>query len=230
MQFQLLLVIAAGVLAVIYGAVQTSALLRQSPGNARMQEIAAAIQEGAQAYLRRQYTTIAIVGVVVLVLLAIFFKDWHEPVGFLIGACLSGLAGFAGTAGPVKQGSGGLIWPVNGPITSPFCESRAWEACHPGIDIGVPAGTPIRAAAAGKVVLLQPAAASGGYGNFTCIQHTASLSTCYAHQSRFNTFGGATVSQGQVIGFVGCTGRCFGPHLHFETRVNGHVVNPMNYL
>ena len=48
-----------------------------------------------------------------------------------------------------SQGSGGLIWPVNGPITSPFCESRAWESCHPGIDIGVPAGTPIRAAAAG---------------------------------------------------------------------------------
>ncbi len=75
------------------------------------------------------------------------------------------------TAGPIKPGSGGLIWPVNGPITSPFCESRSWESCHPGIDIGVPAGTPIRAAAAGKVVLMQGEAASGGYGNFTCIQH-----------------------------------------------------------
>lgn len=142
------------------------------------------------------------------------------------------LAGFSGpaTAGPIKPGSGGLIWPVNGPITSPFCESRAWESCHPGIDIGVPAGTPIRAAAAGKVVLMQSAGASGGYGNFTCIQHTGALSTCYAHQSRFGTSLGAHVSQGQVIGYVGCTGRCFGDHLHFETRVNGSVVNPMNYL
>jgi murein DD-endopeptidase MepM/ murein hydrolase activator NlpD len=142
------------------------------------------------------------------------------------------LAGYSGpvTAGPVKPGQGGLIWPVNGPITSPFCESRSWESCHPGIDIGVPAGTPIRAAAAGKVVLMQGEASSGGYGNFTCIQHTGSLSTCYAHQSRFGTSMGAHVSQGQVIGYVGCTGRCFGDHLHFETRINGSVVNPMNYL
>jgi murein DD-endopeptidase MepM/ murein hydrolase activator NlpD len=145
-------------------------------------------------------------------------------------AARSASAPATGPAGPVRQGSGGLIWPVNGPITSPFCESRAWESCHPGIDIGVPAGTPIRAAAAGKVVLMQSEAASGGYGNFTCIQHSGSLSTCYAHQSRFGTSLGAQVSQGQVIGYVGCTGRCFGDHLHFETRVNGSVVNPMNYL
>ena len=133
-------------------------------------------------------------------------------------------------AGPIRPGQGGLIWPVNGPITSPFCESRAWESCHPGIDIGVPAGTPIHAAAAGKVVLMQSEAVSGGYGNFTCIQHAGALSTCYAHQSRFATSIGASVSQGQVIGYSGCTGRCFGDHLHFETRINGAVVNPMNYL
>jgi murein DD-endopeptidase MepM/ murein hydrolase activator NlpD len=149
-----------------------------------------------------------------------------------IAAALQSAAGGGGNvpAGPIKPGSGGLIWPVNGPITSPFCEARAWESCHPGIDIGVPAGTPIRAAASGKVVLLQGAGASGGYGNFTCIQHTASMSTCYAHQSRFGTSMGASVKQGQVIGYVGCTGRCFGDHLHFEVRINGHVVNPMNYL
>jgi peptidoglycan DL-endopeptidase CwlO len=139
-------------------------------------------------------------------------------------------SGGSGVAGPIRQGSGGLIWPVNGPITSPFCEARAWEACHPGIDIGVPIGTPIRAAAAGRVVLMQPEASSGGYGNFTCIQHSASMSTCYAHQSRFGTSMGAQVSQGQIIGYTGCTGRCFGPHLHFEVRINGSVVNPMNYL
>jgi len=133
-------------------------------------------------------------------------------------------------AGPIKHGNGSLIWPVNGPITSPFCERRAWEACHPGIDIGVPSGTPIRAAAAGRVALMQSVGASGGYGNFTCIQHTGALSTCYAHQSRFATSLGASVAQGQVIGYSGCTGLCFGAHLHFEVRINGAVTNPLNYL
>ena len=138
----------------------------------------------------------------------------------------------AGTlpAGAIKRGNGSMIWPVNGPITSPFCERRAWEACHPGIDIGVPSGTPIRAAASGKVTLMQSAGASGGYGNYTCVSHTSTLSTCYAHQSRFATSLGASVSQGQVIGYSGCTGLCFGPHLHFEVRINGAVTNPLNYL
>jgi murein DD-endopeptidase MepM/ murein hydrolase activator NlpD len=130
-------------------------------------------------------------------------------------------------AGPIVRGNGTLIWPVSGPITSRFCERRPWEACHPGIDIAVPSGTPIRAAAAGQVALMGPA---GGYGNFTCIQHAGVMSTCYAHQSAFATGVGATVSQGQVIGYVGCTGLCFGPHLHFEVRINGQVVDPLNYL
>ena len=73
------------------------------------------------------------------------------------------LAGFSGpsTAGPIKAGSSGMIWPVNGPITSPFCESRSWESCHPGIDIGVPTGTPIRAALVGQG---RPAAGRGRLG------------------------------------------------------------------
>ena len=130
-------------------------------------------------------------------------------------------------AGPIRAGSGQLIWPVNGPITSPFCERRPWEACHPGIDIGVPSGTPIRAAASGHVII---AGWEGGYGNYTCIQHTASLSTCYGHQSSIQVSVGQNVSQGQVIGLTGCTGLCFGPHLHFEVRINGAVTNPLNYL
>jgi murein DD-endopeptidase MepM/ murein hydrolase activator NlpD len=130
-------------------------------------------------------------------------------------------------AGPIKGGSGRFIWPVNGPITAPFCERRAWEACHPGMDIGVPTGTPIRAADGGRVAI---AGWVGGYGNYTCIQHTASLSTCYGHQSVLKVHVGQQVSQGQIIGLSGSTGHSTGPHLHFEVRVNGAVTNPMNYL
>jgi len=129
-------------------------------------------------------------------------------------------------AGPIR-GGGRFIWPVNGPITSPFCERRAWEACHPGIDIGVPSGTPIRAAGTGNVVI---AGWVSGYGNYTCIDHGGGFSTCYGHQSRIEVSVGQHVTQGQIIGLTGCTGLCFGPHLHFEVRINGVVTNPVNYL
>jgi murein DD-endopeptidase MepM/ murein hydrolase activator NlpD len=128
-------------------------------------------------------------------------------------------------AGPVRPGSSGLIWPVNGPLTSPF--GMRWGRLHAGVDISAPTGTPIRAAASGRVVLL---GWTGGYGNYTCVQHGGSLSTCYAHQVRYGTSMGASVSQGQVIGYVGNTGNSFGAHLHFETRVNGTPVNPAGYL
>ena len=128
-------------------------------------------------------------------------------------------------AGPIRRGSGQLIWPVAGEIISPF--GPRWGRLHAGIDIPAPAGTPIRAADSGRVVI---AAWTGGYGNYTCIQHTSSLSTCYAHQIRLGTSAGANVSQGQVMGYVGNTGNSFGNHLHFEVRVNGSPVDPMGYL
>jgi murein DD-endopeptidase MepM/ murein hydrolase activator NlpD len=131
----------------------------------------------------------------------------------------------AAPPGPVKQGSGQLIWPVNGPMVSPF--GMRWGRLHAGVDIAVPSGTPIRAADSGNVVLMGWV---GGYGNYTCVQHNASMSTCYAHQTSFATSNGAAVSQGQVIGYVGCTGHCFGDHLHFEVRMNGSPVDPMGYL
>jgi murein DD-endopeptidase MepM/ murein hydrolase activator NlpD len=137
-------------------------------------------------------------------------------------------AGISAPAGPIKQGSGNFIWPVNGPVVSGF--GMRWGRLHAGVDIAVPEGTAIRAAAAGTVSLMQPEASSGGYGNYTCISHGGGISTCYAHQSAFGTSMGAHVSQGQVIGSSGCTGHCFGPHVHFEVRVNGAPVDPMGYL
>ena len=134
-------------------------------------------------------------------------------------------AGVPLPAGPVRQGSGGLIWPINGTITSPF--GPRWGRLHAGLDIGAPEGTPIRAADGGRVVIAGP---QGAYGNYTCVQHSASFTTCYAHQSRIGTSVGATVAQGDVIGYVGNTGRSFGAHLHFETRVNGTPADPFGYL
>jgi K(+)-stimulated pyrophosphate-energized sodium pump len=91
----LLLAIAAAVLAIIYGVVQTQRLMSASAGTEKMQEIASAIQEGANAYLKRQYTTIGIVGIAVCVLIAVFL-GWQVALGFAIGAILSGAAGFIG--------------------------------------------------------------------------------------------------------------------------------------
>jgi murein DD-endopeptidase MepM/ murein hydrolase activator NlpD len=133
-----------------------------------------------------------------------------------------------GPAGPIKRGSGGFIWPVNGPVVSPF--GMRWGRLHAGVDIAVPSGTPIRASAAGTVAFTQPEASSGGYGNYTCINHGGGISTCYAHQASFAVSAGQHVSQGQVIGISDCTGHCLGPHVHFEVRVNGVPTDPLGYL
>ncbi len=140
-------------------------------------------------------------------------------------ARLQSVQGGGGAAGPIRPGSGSMIWPVDGPVVSPF--GMRWGRLHAGVDIAVGAGAPIRAADSGSVVLL---GWTGGCGNYTCISHGGALSTCYAHQSAYATSMGASVSKGQVIGSVGCTGHCFGDHLHFEVRVNGAPVDPMGYL
>ena len=92
----LYLIIGAGLFAVLYGIWARASLLKASTGNERMNEIAGAIQEGAKAYLNKQYKTIAIVGVVVTILLFVLFKGMIAPLGFIIGAVLSGIAGYVG--------------------------------------------------------------------------------------------------------------------------------------
>jgi murein DD-endopeptidase MepM/ murein hydrolase activator NlpD len=127
--------------------------------------------------------------------------------------------------GPIKRGSGDFIYPINGQFTSPF--GQRWGRLHAGIDLAAPTGRPIRSAASGRVILASP---TGGYGNYTCVAHNSSISTCYAHQSRFGARVGESVSQGDVIGYVGNTGHSFGAHLHFEVRIGGRPVDPMKYL
>ena len=129
------------------------------------------------------------------------------------------------------QGTGHFIWPVKGPITSPFGMrinpiTHKYSG-HTGIDIGVPYGTPIAAADGGTVIF---AGWNVAYGNMTVIDHGGGFSTMYAHQSKQLVKVGDHVTQGEIIGYIGTTGWSTGPHLHFEIRVNGTPVNPMKYL
>jgi murein DD-endopeptidase MepM/ murein hydrolase activator NlpD len=119
----------------------------------------------------------------------------------------------------------GLIWPVRGTVTSEY--GPRWGRMHTGIDISAPGGTPIRAAKGGEVIF---SGSMSGYGNTVIIDHGGGFTTLYAHQSRIAAGDGASVSQGQVIGYVGSTGHSTGNHLHFETRVSGNPVNPRRYL
>jgi murein DD-endopeptidase MepM/ murein hydrolase activator NlpD len=145
-----------------------------------------------------------------------------------IRSAQSSSSGGGGGGGGGSSGSGvsssGLIWPVSGVVTSGF--GWRWGRMHEGIDISAPTGTSVRASASGTVIY---AGWMGGYGQIVVIDHGNGLATAYAHLSSI-WIGSGSVSQGQAIGAVGCTGSCTGSHLHFEVRVNGSAVDPMGYL
>lgn len=126
---------------------------------------------------------------------------------------------------PGRVSGAGLIWPVSGPVTSEY--GYRWGRQHAGIDIGAGTGTPIRASKGGTVIY---SGSMSGYGNVVVVDHGGGFSTLYAHMSRVGASDGQSVGQGQVIGYVGSTGNSTGPHLHFETRVNGSPQNPRRYL
>jgi murein DD-endopeptidase MepM/ murein hydrolase activator NlpD len=98
---------------------------------------------------------------------------------------------------------------------------------HTGIDFRAPSGSPIRATAAGRVV---ESGWVGGYGNMVEIDHGHGLTTRYAHMSSLGVDVGETVARGDIVGKVGSTGRSTGPHLHYETRLDGEPMDPMRFL
>lgn len=129
------------------------------------------------------------------------------------------------------SGSGALIWPVNGVVTSPYGYRThpifGTTIYHSGIDIGVDYGTPVHAADGGVVV---EAGWISGYGYAVIIDHGNGLSTLYGHNQELAVSEGQSVSQGQVIAYAGSTGNSTGPHVHFEVRANGDPVDPSAYL
>jgi murein DD-endopeptidase MepM/ murein hydrolase activator NlpD len=119
----------------------------------------------------------------------------------------------------------GLLWPVSGYVTSGF--GWRWGRMHEGVDIGASGGAPIQASAGGSVIY---AGWMGGYGNLVVVDHGNGVATAYAHMSALGVGVGQAVAPGQTLGYVGCTGHCFGDHLHFEVRVNGAPYDPLGYL
>jgi murein DD-endopeptidase MepM/ murein hydrolase activator NlpD len=126
---------------------------------------------------------------------------------------------------------GGSLWPVEGRVASSFGERQdpinGEGAFHSGIDIDAPYGTPVRAAGDGDVTGAEMAA---GYGREVELDHGHGLMTLYGHLSAMAVFAGEHVSRGQIIGYVGQSGRATGPHLHYEVRVRNVPVNPHKYL
>lgn len=133
--------------------------------------------------------------------------------------------------GKGAEATGALVWPYDGPITSPF----GWrthpifgtQTFHTGIDIGADHGDPVVAADGGVVIY---ADWMGGYGKAVIIDHGGGISTLYAHNSQLLVSEGQRVQKGQTISLIGTTGYSTGPHLHFEVRQNGSPTNPMSYL
>ncbi|MBL7256789.1 M23 family metallopeptidase [Actinoplanes sp. LDG1-01] len=145
------------------------------------------------------------------------------------------LRGYSLKSGDARYAGGRLLMPVVGWKSSNYGWRydpyyRVWQL-HAGMDIAAGGGTPIRAAAAGRVIR---AGWAGGYGRYTCVSHGringVAFQTCYGHQSAFLVDVGDYVRRGEVIGLVGTTGASTGNHLHFETRFNGEPRDPVHYL
>lgn len=133
-------------------------------------------------------------------------------------------------SGGAKPNAGGWVWPCPGFYYISSYVGPRWGRTHNGLDIagGSIYGKPIVAARAGTVI--DAGWNSGGYGNYVMINHGDGFITIYGHMSSVAAYNGQSVSAGQVIGYVGNSGRSTGPHLHFEVRLNGSVEDPLDYV
>jgi murein DD-endopeptidase MepM/ murein hydrolase activator NlpD len=158
--------------------------------------------------------------------------------GLLIDASGNATLGLGSALGDFADlGDGGAnepdMWPILGPINSGFGEREdpvlgtGEGEFHKGVDIGSPDGTPVHAPANGRVI---KASMGGGYGREIEIDHGNGTVTVYGHLSGWNVVEGQTVVKGEVIGYVGHSGRVTGSHLHYEVQVHGVAVNPHRYL
>ncbi|MHB8756950.1 MAG: peptidoglycan DD-metalloendopeptidase family protein [Bacillota bacterium] len=131
----------------------------------------------------------------------------------------------SGSSSDSSPSASGFIWPVHGPVTSPF--GRRNGSMHTGMDIAVPTGTPVHAAKAGTVI---EAGWVSGYGYTVMIDHGDGVTTLYGHNSRLLVKKGQEVAQGYVIAYSGSTGHSTGPHVHFEIRIHDEPINPWTHL
>ncbi len=158
-----------------------------------------------------------------------------QPLNANLGVrgALGDLAGGLDLGGSLSGSNVPDMWPILGPINSGFGErvdpilGLGTGEFHKGVDIGSPNGTPVHAPAAGRVLKAGPGT---GYGNEIEIDHGNGIVTVYGHLQGFNVTSGQQVVKGEVIGYVGHTGRVTGPHLHYEVQVRGIAVNPHKYL
>jgi murein DD-endopeptidase MepM/ murein hydrolase activator NlpD len=123
------------------------------------------------------------------------------------------------------------IWPAHGWLSSSVGRRtdpiNGGDDYHQGLDISADSGSPVYATADGVV---SHSAREGAYGNLITLDHGYGLETRYGHLSKYEVKSGAKVKRGQIIGRVGSTGRATGPHLHYEVRVNGRLLNPLQLL
>jgi len=173
--------------------------------------------------------------------LGTFYTLRNSALSGAASRAIDGVSGLSTLSGPGGRDLAGSdlpidapnLWPVVGPVTSSFGQREdpvlhnGEGEFHTGVDISAPVGTPVRATADGVV---KSAELESGYGQEVIVDHGHGLETCYAHMSGFAVMAGQTVVRGQVIGYVGMTGRTTGANLHYEVRIHDAPVNPHKYL